>query len=212
MQDKYLVAARTSSPQKAQKALTKGQTTRNALLAAATQVFSEFGYINAEISQITKKAGKSVGVFYTYFSNKADVLGCLVAAFNQDMADQLVSPTNAPEDVRRVLAAIWANYKIHAPTLLALNEAATVDPVFAEALDKVRDFAREDFAGMIRARRAQGLCQGLDDHFAGMALETMVMYCLNEWLGRGGGLIRDAAEERRAFDTLAGVLEAVLKA
>jgi len=203
------VAAPEGPPRKA---LTKGQNTRKLLLAAASVVFSKRGYLNAEISQITKEAGKSVGVFYTYFNNKADVLNCLVDEFNQDIADQIRSPSNAPEDVRRVLEAIWATYKVHAPTFLALSEAATVDPAFAAALGKVRDFAREDFGGMIRARRAEGLCKGLDDHFAAMALETMVMSCLNEWLGRGGGLIKDAAEEQRAFDTLAGVLEAILKA
>jgi len=199
----------TSSPRKG---LTKGKATRKLLLTAATVVFSRRGYMNAEISQITREAGKSVGVFYTYFNNKADVLACLVDDFNRDIANQVVSPTNAPEDVRRVLEAIWATYKVHAPTLVALNEAAAVDPVFAAALAKVRNFARDDFAGMIRTRRAQGLCQTLDDRFAGMALETMVMFCLNEWLGRGGGVIKDAAEEDRAFATLAGIAEAILRA
>ncbi len=203
------VTALASPPQKG---LTKGQTTRKLLLASAAVVFSQRGYLNAEISQITKEAGKSVGVFYTYFNNKADILTCLVDEFNQEIADQIRSPSNAPEDVRRVLEAIWTTYKIHAPTFLALNEAATVDSVFATALRKVRDFAREDFAGMIRARRAEGLCKGLDDRFAAMALETMVTYCLNEWLGRSGELIKDATEEQRAFDTLAGVLEATLNA
>jgi AcrR family transcriptional regulator len=193
------------------KALTKGQNTRKILLAAATVVFSQRGYINAEISQITKEAGKSVGVFYTYFNNKAEVLSCLVDEFNLDITNRLDSPSNPPEDVRRVLETMWAAYKAHAPTLLALNEAATMDQQFAARLRKVRDFTRDDFAGMIRTRRAQGLCQGLDERFAGMAMETMVMYCLNEWLGRGGGLIQDAAEERRAFETLAGVMETILK-
>jgi len=194
------------------KALTKGQNTRRLLLDAAKVVFSQRGYINAEISQITEEAGKSVGVFYRYFNNKSDVLNSLLDEFNQYISHELPSASNAPEDARRVLEAIWGTYKVHAPTLLALNEAATVDPVFASALTKVREFAREDFAGMIRIRRAQGLCQGLDDRFAGMGLETMVFQCLNEWLGRGGGLIKDVAEEKRAFDTLAGVLEASLKA
>jgi AcrR family transcriptional regulator len=192
--------------------LKKGQNTRKLLLDAAKVVFSNRGYLNAEISQITDEAGKSVGVFYRYFDNKSDVLSHLLDEFNQYISNELPSPTNAPEDARRVLEVMWVTYKVHAPTLLALNEAATVDPVFAAALAKVREFAREDFAGMIRIRRAQGLCQGLDDRFAAMALETMILQCFNEWLGRGGGLITDAAEEERAFDTLAGVLEAILKA
>jgi AcrR family transcriptional regulator len=192
--------------------LTKGQNTRKLLLEAAKTVFYERGYINAEISQITEEAGKSIGVFYRYFENKAAILSSLVDEFNQYIADQLASPSNAPEDAQRVLEVMWRTYKVHAPTLLALNEAATVDPAFAAALAKVRDFTRDDFAGMIRTRRAQGFCQGLDDRFAAMALETMILQCLNEWLGRGGGVIKDAAEERRAFVSLAGVLEAVLKA
>jgi AcrR family transcriptional regulator len=193
------------------KALTKGQITRKLLLDAAKVVFGKRGYINAEISQITEEAGKSIGIFYRYFDNKSDILSSLVDEFNQHIAARLASPFNAPEDARRVLEVIWITYKMHASTILALTEAATVDPIFAAALAKVRDFAREDFAGMIRIRQAQGHCQGLDDRFTATALENMIMSCLNEWLGRGGGLIQDAEEEQRAFATLAGVLETILK-
>jgi AcrR family transcriptional regulator len=210
--DKLLMRQVVDVASAPRKRLTKGQNTRKLLLDAAKVVFSQRGYLNAEIGQITEEAGKSVGVFYRYFDNKSDVLNSLVDEFNQYIAGQLPSASNAPEDARRVLKVMWTTYKIHAATLLALTEAATVDPVFATALAKVRAFAREDFAGMIRTRHAEGLCQGLDDRFAAMALETMILQCFNDWLGRGGGLIKDEDEEQRAFDTLAGVLEAILTA
>jgi AcrR family transcriptional regulator len=209
--DKVLMRQVTEFASTPRKTLTKGQNTRKLLLEAAKVVFSKRGYLNAEIAQITEEAGKSVGVFYRYFDNKTDVLHSLVNEFNQYVAGELPSPLNAPEEARRVLKVMWVTYKMHAPTLLALSEAATVDPVFEAALAKVRAFVQEDFAGMIRTRQADGLCQGLDDRFAAMALETMIMTCLNDWLGRGGGLIRDAVEEDLAFDTLAGILEATLK-
>lgn len=47
---------------------------RKAILKAATKVFSQKGYIDSSIKDITDEATVSVGSFYSYFNNKEEVL------------------------------------------------------------------------------------------------------------------------------------------
>lgn len=47
---------------------------RKAILEAAARVFSEKGYIDSSIKNITDEASVAVGTFYTYFNNKEEVL------------------------------------------------------------------------------------------------------------------------------------------
>lgn len=47
---------------------------RKAILDAAVKVFSEKGYIDSSIKNITDEASVSVGSFYSYFDNKEDIL------------------------------------------------------------------------------------------------------------------------------------------
>ncbi len=195
----------------AKPALRKGEKTRMVLLAAARTVFAREGYLKAEISHITREAGKSSGVFYNYFVNKDDLLRHLVDAFCQDLrAHGLRKPTNAPEEVHDILATLWQTYKAHAATFLALTEAAAIDATFADLFQPLRRAAQEDFAGMVRLRQKAGFCVGLDPGYTAIALETMITYCLYEWLARGLGRFADAAQERRAFETLTRVMKTVL--
>jgi len=50
------------------------------LFIAAATVFSQKGYNNTSIKDITDEAGVSVGSFYSYFENKEDVVGELYDA------------------------------------------------------------------------------------------------------------------------------------
>ncbi|GAA0075814.1 hypothetical protein UT300005_01920 [Clostridium sp. CTA-5] len=47
---------------------------RKAIIEAAARVFSEKGYIDSSIKNITDEASVAVGTFYTYFNNKEEVL------------------------------------------------------------------------------------------------------------------------------------------
>jgi AcrR family transcriptional regulator len=192
-------------------ALRKGEVTRKRLLAAARKVFARERYMNAEIAQITKEAGKSSGVFYTYFTNKSDLLVNLIEDFKQELHGVAIPrATNAPDDAAQVIGALWKTYKAHAPTFLALTDAATHDASFAAEQQGLRKLARRDFEGMIRARQAQGHCLDLDPRFTAMALETMVNYCLYEWLAQGQGRFDHGVQEQLAFKTLAGIMDSVI--
>lgn len=61
----------------------RGAATRNALLAAATEVFAEEGFAQAGVTEIVAKAGASVGSLYHHFSGKADLFLTLFDEFQK---------------------------------------------------------------------------------------------------------------------------------
>src|SRR2546423_8984150 len=52
----------------------QGTSKRERILRAAVDVFAEFGYFNAKVSQIAKSAGVADGTIYLYFDGKEDLL------------------------------------------------------------------------------------------------------------------------------------------
>ena len=48
--------------------------TKNALFAAAIELFKEKGYHNVTVDEIAKRAGTAKGTFYIYFENKSKVI------------------------------------------------------------------------------------------------------------------------------------------
>ena len=57
----------------------KARQTRNRLLRAAYEQFSETGYRGTKVGDISARAGVSLGTFYQYFRGRAEVMSCLVA-------------------------------------------------------------------------------------------------------------------------------------
>ncbi|HMK66414.1 MAG TPA: TetR/AcrR family transcriptional regulator, partial [Thermodesulfobacteriota bacterium] len=51
----------------------KGAATRMALLEAAQEVFKDQGYYSTSVSEITRRAGVSMGTYYQYFKNKEEL-------------------------------------------------------------------------------------------------------------------------------------------
>src|SRR6266487_4411940 len=57
----------------------RGEATRRRILDAAEEVFGEYGYYEASISEITRRAGVAQGTFYIYFRTKREILAERVA-------------------------------------------------------------------------------------------------------------------------------------
>ena len=56
--------------------------TRDKILAAALELYTEKGYHNTTVDEISKRAGMSTGIAYRYFKNKkAILLAALTYAF-----------------------------------------------------------------------------------------------------------------------------------
>jgi AcrR family transcriptional regulator len=61
----------------------RGAATRQRLLDAAEDVFSELGYHEASIVKITEAAGVAQGTFYLYFASKQEIFEELVRDLNR---------------------------------------------------------------------------------------------------------------------------------
>lgn len=59
---------------------------RDAILRAATQVFAQRGFFNAQVADVAKAAGVAAGTVYLYFRSKDDLL---VSLFERTMKDAI---------------------------------------------------------------------------------------------------------------------------
>lgn len=62
--------------------LTKGETTRAALLAAAHQLFLKQGFHGTSMRQIAEAAGLAVGGIYNHFATKEDIFAAVLDAYH----------------------------------------------------------------------------------------------------------------------------------
>jgi AcrR family transcriptional regulator len=193
----------------------KGVKTRQIFMAAGRRVFVRDGYINAEISEIAKEAGKSNGTFYIYFENKWALLDALIEEFDASIDsrfqehDQQWYAASKAEDWDMIIQNMWGSFKEHAATFHALSQASQIDEYFRTKYAKIRDQTRLDFSNFLKARQKLGFCKSLNVPYAAAALETMILYCMNEWLA-AGGKCHDRREEKKALTTLTALFKTVM--
>ncbi len=74
------------------------------IIEAAIKVFAEFGYHNAKISTIAKKANVATGSVYVYYKNKEDILFNIFDKLWQELFEKLriVSDNNSLEPEEKV--------------------------------------------------------------------------------------------------------------
>ena len=65
---------------------------REAILKAATQVFAQRGFFNAQVADVARAAGVAAGTVYLYFRSKDDLL---VSLFERTMKDAIAAGRNA---------------------------------------------------------------------------------------------------------------------
>lgn len=80
--------------------LTKGEKTRQAILAAAEKVIGQYGINRASISEITRQAGVAQGTFYVHFKSKHDLIEGFVKYFNRKMRREVQRVAGQTQDRR----------------------------------------------------------------------------------------------------------------
>ena len=193
----------------------KAEATRQALLEAARVVIARDGFANARIADIARQAGKSVGVFYTYFDDKPALFAALLETFHADLVALTPSPPAYEEDtaaaVRSALAGFWSTYRRFHPEMLGLLETGLADPAVLEVWRKIRRRGIRRFAFRIRKQQEKGRCRGLDAELAASALHGMLEFTCFNWhsgrLDQPEGPIADELAVDTLYVLVARVLE-----
>jgi AcrR family transcriptional regulator len=156
----------------------KAARTRAALLDAARTVFTEKGYASTSVGDIATEAGVSLGAFYQYFRDRADILGTLVGEAAQRMledANDVWRPGEGREGVRSVLAAFVTHYRATSKFQRVWEEVTHVE---GDLADLRRELVRTYTAAVelaLRNGQEEGSVRAdLDAEGAAIALAAMV--------------------------------------
>ncbi|WP_206808543.1 TetR/AcrR family transcriptional regulator [Paradesulfitobacterium ferrireducens] len=175
----------------------RGEATRQKLLAAAEEIFGTKGYFRTSVVDITLKAGVAQGTFYVYFPGKKDIFEELVKELShnlrQEISQAVTSVKNRMEAEERGLAAFFAFIKEHRNLYRIVQEAQFVD----EELYKwyYRRFAQGYIKGLEGAM-ASGEFRNLDAETVAYALIGMA-----EFLGRRWVLWEEREMPQEALET-----------
>ena len=185
----------------------RGVRSRAALLEAARRLFRDKGYANTKIADITEEAGRALGSFYTYFSNKEELLEQLAEDFKEEIDNRItdVDLTGAePYDVIQELCAVyWRSCRHHSAELAAIFQASMLNEHFARRWRDIRAQARGNIAAGIRA--AGQAPPDPDPEATASAIGSMMDYFCYVWLVEGGEAGRSKLTDEVAIETLARV-------
>ncbi|MGH9365930.1 MAG: TetR/AcrR family transcriptional regulator [Thermoanaerobaculia bacterium] len=171
----------------------KGAETRARLVEAAKRVFEEVGFLDARISDISKRAGLSHGSFYHYFESKEQIFRELAGAQERSLtAPPAVGkvagsgPVSHRERIRRANRRYLERYRDEARIMGVIEEVSRYD----EHVNAVRAATQKHFAERaersIRRLQNEGLAdQHIDPAIAATALGGMVARFAELWLVQG---------------------------
>jgi AcrR family transcriptional regulator len=149
----------------------KGKRTRKALLAAAEQVFAEFGWETASIVKITEWAGVSQGTFYRYFVSKQAIFDELVGDLNRRvrhaMAEGSAKGRTRAEIERRGFEAFFGFTAEHPALYRVIRQAEFASP---RALHRHYERIAEGYSEALAQSMADGEIEKGDPEVLAYAL------------------------------------------
>jgi AcrR family transcriptional regulator len=155
---------------------TKGERTRRRLMDSALELLAEVGFHDLKTTEIARHASMAAGVFYTYFSDKNEIV---LALMDEMIARNTAIVLNAPHEDDHYQAVLSANraYVSLFANGRGLNRAIGQ---IVDALPEARaawQKANADIAGKIAARMRRRLGEGphaVDPFFGALALQAML--------------------------------------
>jgi AcrR family transcriptional regulator len=171
----------------------RGDATRERLLAAAFGLLEEDGYGAASVAAIAARSGVAVGALYRHFPSKADLfVEVFRTAAEQELA-ALYEATSRPGSVAEKLDAIVHEFAGSAMTRPRLAWALVYEPVDplvdAERL-AYRQKYRERLAGLLRVGIESGELPGQDADLIAASLIGAISEALVSPLSPIGGETR----------------------
>jgi TetR/AcrR family fatty acid metabolism transcriptional regulator len=134
---------------------------RDAILRAATDVFAERGYFNAQVADVARAAGVAAGTVYLYFRSKDDLL---ISIFERTMREALAEGRAAVADVRDPGQRLRRLARLHLARLGRDRNLAVVFQVelrqSTKFMERLSSTLLRDYLGLIRAAIADGQRDG----------------------------------------------------
>ncbi len=137
--------------------------TRERLMHAAAQLFSEQGYDATTTNQISRKARVSVGIFYKYFRDKRDIFLEIYREYSTRVVETLVAELD-PERwreadiqsaVQSLVRTAYESHKVDPGIRHAFTQIAMKDPAFREMRDEIRQRYRAPLERLLREHSSE---------------------------------------------------------
>ena len=171
----------------------KGAATRARLLDAAKEIFEEYGFLEARISDIAERAGMAHGSYYHYFDSKEEIFREVAAAVDERLNAPLGAVILAPgsdatprERIREAMRLHFESYRDEARIMGVIEQVSRYDDHVNAARFARDERARQEVAESIRQLQRHGLADpGLDPAVAAAALGSMTARFAEMWLVQG---------------------------
>lgn len=188
-------------------ATTRSEATQAALLDAAREVFAEKGYLNARISDITGRAGRSIGSFYNYYDTKQQLLQGLLERFPDRIVERALNELTDDwaANIEAAVRAYFRTFADYLPEMIGVVQLAMTDPDAAAWWRSQRARGIASVLALITAVERSGEKVDLDhDVFASAIVSMLESYCWT-WLAAGGDAVDAGFDEETAIRTLAAM-------
>ena len=153
------IESTVESPVKLTRRALAKQRTRERVLSAARQLFSERGYEGATIRDIAQAAGMSTGAVFASFADKTELFDEILTADYEVIYAQMVQAARAADTVDQALLGLFGvAYNFHVEQLPLLRASIAVSWTRTDAAERR---ARSDLKHIFRLV-AEVLQRGID--------------------------------------------------
>lgn len=160
--------------------ITKEKQTR--ILMAATNEFAQNGFEHANINEIAKAAGVSIGSMYKYFSSKQDLFLTTVNHCAGVLRTTLESVMQIKDDwqskIGKIIRIIQRHSRENKVIIQLYNEMTTQrnSGIVMESVHKVESLSAELYADLIRqAKQERSIRSDCDDKMFAFLMDNLFM-------------------------------------
>lgn len=167
--------------------------TRDAVLAAAREVFIERGYADAGTEEIVARAELTRGALYHHFAGKKDLFRAVFQAFVREWLERQ-GPGEADADPVEYLRSVFRAYLLEASQDAALQRLFLVDGPGVLGWAEWRELGKPLGVEFVEAPLARGIAAGLLQDLPVALLAPMLLAAADE----AAMVIANSSEPERA--------------
>lgn len=184
----------------------RAEATRQRILDAAVELFSELGYGETGLADVLQRAGVSKGAFYYHFSSKESLASAIIEDYRRRVASMLqndLDPSASP--LEQLIAASFASAAI-----LRTDKTARIGNELLQALSQISNTATQTYAEWT-AQFVDGFTRAIGETELA-AHPNAAKMAQGVWAGVLGSHLLSAALDDDPFERLANTWRAMLSA